>query len=170
MSASAADRYSGVYQHWDLELLGWKYNMTNLQAALLEGQLHRMAGLWERREAISRRYEEAFRDVEGLGFPIVWPGSKSARHLFTVWVNPACRDEVLADLQARGVGVAVNYRAVHLLKYYQETMGLPRGSFPVAERIGDSTLTLPLYPKLTDAEIDYVIESVKASVASTVGA
>lgn len=166
MSASAADRYTGVYRHWDLELLGWKYNMTNLQAALLEGQLDRIAGLWERREAISRRYEDGFRGVEGLGFPIVRPGAKSARHLFTIWVNPARRDEVLADLQARGVGVAVNYRAVHLLHYYQQRMAIPRGTFPEAERIGDSTVTLPLYPKLTDAEIDYVIESVRASVAS----
>lgn len=170
MSASAADRYTGVYRHWDLELLGWKYNMTNLQAALLEGQLGRIAGLWERREAICQRYEAGFRGVEGLSFPIVRPGSKSARHLFTIWVNPARRDEVLADLQARGVGVAVNYRAVHLLHYYQERFGIPRGTFPVAERIGDSTVTLPLYPKLTEPEIDYVIENVRASVASVAGA
>jgi len=170
MSASASDRYTGTYRHYDIELLGWKYNMTNLQAALLLGQMDRIEDLWVRREAISRRYESGFRGVEGVGFPIVLPGSRSARHLFTIWVDPARRDAVLLDLQARGVGVAVNYRAVHLLKYYQDTMALPRGSFPVAERIGDSTLTLPLYPKLTDAEIDYVIENVKASVASGVGA
>lgn len=166
MSASASDRYSGVYRHWDLELLGWKYNMTNLQAALLEGQLERIDTLWQRREAIAERYEAGFHGVEGVGFPIVRPGARSARHLFTIWVEPARRDEVLADLQARGVGVAVNYRAVHLLKYYQERMGTRRGAFPVAERIGDSTVTLPLYPKLSDAEIDYVIASVTASVAS----
>lgn len=166
MSASAADRYTGTYRHWDLELLGWKYNMTNLQAALLIGQIDRIGGLWERREALARRYEEGLRGVDGVSFPIVVPGSKSARHLFTILVDPARRDDVLSDLQARGVGVAVNYRAVHLLKYYQETMRLPRGSFPVAERIGDSTVTLPLYPKLADAEVDYVIESVKAAVGS----
>ncbi len=166
MSASAADRYTGTYRHWDLELLGWKYNMNNLQAALLAGQLDRIADLWARREAICQRYETGFSGVEGLRFPIVLPGSRSARHLFTIWVEPKSRDAVLADLQARGVGVAVNYRAVHLLSYYQERFGLPRGSFPVAELIGDSTITLPLYPKLTDVEIDYVIDSVTASLAS----
>ena len=165
MSASAADRYTGTYRHYDIELLGWKYNMTNLQAALLLGQLDRIAGLWERREAICQRYEAAFRGVDGLSYPIVRPGSRSARHLFTVWVDPTRRDQILLDLQNRGVGVAVNYRAVHLMKYYQETMGLPRGSFPIAERIGDSTLTLPLYPKLTELEIEHVIESVRAAVA-----
>ena len=62
--------------------------------------------------------------------------------------------------------MAVNYRAVHLLKYYQEQMHLPRGSFPVTERIGDSTITLPLYPALPAPEQDYVIASVKAAAAS----
>jgi dTDP-4-amino-4,6-dideoxygalactose transaminase len=73
---------------------------------------------------------------------------------------------VLAELQARGIGVAVNYRAVHLLKYYRETFGFTRGMFPEAERIGDSTVTLPLYPKLTDEQIDYVAGSVKAAAAT----
>jgi dTDP-4-amino-4,6-dideoxygalactose transaminase len=166
MSASAADRYSGAYRHWDLETLGWKYNMTNLQAAMLLGQLSRIDSLWEQRERAARRYEAAFRGVDGVSHPIVPAGARSARHLFTIWVAPERRDHVLAELQARGVGVAVNYRAVHLLKYYRERFGFERGQFPHAERIGDSTITLPLYPKLTDAEIDYVAESVKAVAAS----
>lgn len=160
MSASADERYSGAYRHWDLEELGWKYNMTNLQAALLIGQLPRVEALWARREAIAERYEAGFRAYPGVSFPIVLPGSRSARHLFTVWVDPDRRDLVLADLQASGIGVAVNYRAVHLLKYYRQTFGFSRGMFPEAERIGDSTITLPLYPKLTDEEVDYVIERV----------
>jgi dTDP-4-amino-4,6-dideoxygalactose transaminase len=165
MSASAADRYTGTYRHWDLETLGWKYNMTNLQAAMLMGQLARIDDLWQQRERVAARYEAAFRDAEGVDFPIVVDGARSARHLFTIWVAPGRRDQVLSDLQARGIGVAVNYRAVHLLKYYRETFGFTRGMFPEAERIGDSTLTLPLYPKLTDEEIDYVADSVKAVTA-----
>lgn len=167
MSASAADRYTGTYRHWDLELLGWKYNMTNLQAAMMIGQMDRVDDLWARREALSVRYEQGLSGVPGVGFPTVLPGSKSARHLFTIWVAPDRRDQVLTDLQAEGVGVAVNYRAVHLLKYYQERLGLPRGSFPVAEAIGDSTVTLPLYPKLSDEEVDYVIDRVKVVVGAT---
>jgi dTDP-4-amino-4,6-dideoxygalactose transaminase len=167
MSASAADRYSGTYKHWDLEALGWKYNMTNLQAAMLMGQLSRVEDLWRQRERVARRYEAAFQGVDGVGFPIVIDGAKSARHLFTVWVAPERRDQVLADLQARGIGVAVNYRAVHLLKYYRERFGFTRGMFPEAERIGDSTVTLPLYPKLSDEQIDYVADSVKAAAGTT---
>ena len=166
LSSNAADRYSGGYKHWDIELLGWKYNMTNLQAALLIGQIDRIESLWQKREAVARRYEAGFEGVASVSYPVVLPGVKSARHLFTIWVEPSRRDEVLADLQARQVGVAVNYRAVHLLKFYQEQLHLTRGTFPVTERIGDSTITLPLFPSLPQDEQDYVIESVKASVAS----
>ena len=166
MSSNAADRYSGAYQHWDIDLLGWKYNMSNLQAAMLIGQIDRIETLWQRREAISRRYEAGFRGVDDLSFPIVVPGAKSARHLFTIWVDPQRRDQILAELQRRGVGVAVNYRAVHLLKYYRETLGFRRGDFPIAERIGDSTISIPLYPKLQDAEVEYVIENVRAVVGA----
>jgi dTDP-4-amino-4,6-dideoxygalactose transaminase len=167
LSSNAADRYSGGYKHWDIELLGWKYNMTNLQAALLIGQIDRIETLWQKREAVARRYEAGFEGVAGVSYPVVLPGVKSARHLFTIWVEPSRRDEVLADLQARQVGVAVNYRAVHLLKFYQEQLHLARGTFPVTERIGDSTITLPLFPSLPQDEQKYVIQSVKASVAST---
>ena len=166
MSASASDRYSGTYKHWDLELLGWKSNMTNLQAALLHGQLARVDDLLERREAIASRYESGLRPVPGVAFPIVVPGARSARHLFTIWVEPARRDTLLSQLQTAGVGVAVNYRAVHLLTYYRERFGFAPGAFPVAERIGDSTITLPLYPKLTDIEVDYVVDAVQAAVTA----
>ncbi len=170
MSASAADRYTGTYRHWDLEALGWKYNMTNLQAAMLMGQLSRIGELWGQRQRVALRYEAAFRGVEGIGFPAVVDGARSARHLFTIWVAPERRDQVLADLQARGIGVAVNYRAVHLLKYYRETFGFSRGMFPEAERIGDATVTLPLYPKLTDDEVDYVADGVTTAVVAATSA
>ena len=130
MSANASDRYTGTYRHWDLELLGWKYNMTNLQAALLVGQIDRMDALWQRREAIAVRYERGLIGVEGVGFPIVPAGARSARHLFTIWVDPDRRDDVLGDLQARGIGVAVNYRAVHLLKYYRNDSAFSVGHSP----------------------------------------
>jgi dTDP-4-amino-4,6-dideoxygalactose transaminase len=166
LSSNAADRYSGAYKHWDIELLGWKYNMTNIQAALLIGQIDRIESLWQQREAAARRYEQGFAAAEGVSFPIVLPGTKSARHLFTIWVEPSRRDEILGDLQSREIGVAVNYRAVHLLKFYQQQMRLPRGSFPITERIGDSTITLPLYPGFPEDQQAYVIQSVTASVAS----
>jgi UDP-4-amino-4-deoxy-L-arabinose-oxoglutarate aminotransferase len=80
-------------------------------------------------------------------------------------VPPGHRDQTLAELQDRGIGVAVNYRAIHLLSYYQSRFGLPRGSFPNAERIGDSTVTLPLFPSMSDDDQQQVIDAVREVAA-----
>lgn len=166
MSRNAADRYSGAYQHWDMERLGWKYNLSDVAAALLGPQLPKLAARLARREEICRRYEAAFRETPGVSFPAVPAGSVSARHLFTIWVDPKKRDAVLGGLQARGIGVAVNYRAVHLTRFYVERFGFRRGAFPNAERVGDSTVTLPLWPAMTDAQVDEVVAAVRAAVAA----
>lgn len=166
MNKSAADRYHSLYKHWDLELLGWKCNMNDIQAAMLLPQLERLPAQLARREEIAKRYDAGFDGVPGLSRPAVLPNSVHARHLYTIWVAPEKRDAMLAALQQRGLGVAVNFRAFHLLKYYQEELSYQRGMYPVAEHIGDSTITLPYYPKLTDAEIDYVIAQVKEALAS----
>jgi dTDP-4-amino-4,6-dideoxygalactose transaminase len=165
MSKNAADRYAGKYQHWDMERLGYKYNLSDIAASLLLPQIPKLAARLKRREEICRRYEAAFRDTPGVSFPIVPSGMTSGRHIFTIWVDPEKRDAMLAGIQARGVGVAVNYRAVHLTKYYRERFGFRRGMFPAAERIGDSTITIPLWPAMTDAQVDEVIAAVKAAVA-----
>jgi dTDP-4-amino-4,6-dideoxygalactose transaminase len=164
MNKSAADRYSARFKHYDMEMLGYKCNMFDLQAAMLLPQLNMLNERLARREYICQRYENGFRNAEGISFPVVLKNSVSARHLFTIWVDPRIRDAVLSDLQDRGIGVAVNFRSINRLTYYREHFNMPEGTFPNAERIGDSTITLPLYTKLTDEEIDYVIEQVKESV------
>jgi dTDP-4-amino-4,6-dideoxygalactose transaminase len=165
MNKDAAKRYTGLYQHWDMEMMGWKYNMSNIQAALLVGQMEHMDEFRQRREDICQLYEKSFKDYPGIRCLRIMPSSKSTRLMFTILVSPDKRDSILHRLQEKGVGVAVNYRAIHLLTYYRQTFGFQRGSFPVAERIGDSTITLPLYSKLTDEEVQYVIRAVKESVA-----
>jgi UDP-4-amino-4-deoxy-L-arabinose-oxoglutarate aminotransferase len=162
MNKEAANRYTATYQHWDMLELGYKGNMFDVQAALLLPQTRHVDERLARREAICQRYQAGF-DAAGIAYPKVSPGARSARHLFTVWADPDRRDAVLSELQSRGVGVAVNYRAVHLLTYYRQHHGGHRGQFPVAERVGDSTITLPLYPSLSDEQVEYVIASVIAA-------
>lgn len=157
----AADRYTKKYQHWDMPILGWKYNMDNLQAALLQGQLARIEELWLKRDFIASKYETAFAGIKELGLLKPLPGLKHARHLFTIQAPEGMRDAILYALQGRDIGVAVNYRAIHLLNYYRKTFGFKEGDFPIAEEIGNRTVSIPLYPKLTDAESDYVIAGVK---------
>ena len=92
-------------------------------------------------------------------------GATSARHLFTIWVDAGKRDAVLAGIQARGVGVAVNYRAVHLKSHYVSKLGHERGDLDNAEAIGDRTITIPLWPAMTDEQVDEVIAAVRAAAA-----
>ena len=165
MTASAADRYHGRYRHWDMEVLGWKYNLDNLRASLLLPQIERLDTMCARRRAIAARYDEAFSGLGGVDFPVALDPAWSARHLYTIWVDPDRRDATLAGLQDRGIGVAVNYRAVPLLRYFAQRFGYRRGDFPVAESMGDRTISLPLYPRLSDEEVERVIAAVADMVA-----
>lgn len=163
MDKSAADRYTKRYQHWDVVVDGWKYNMADPQAALLLGQLERAEEIRKKRERAALRYREAF-EKAGIEMPALVPNAKHAWHLFTIHVPPKRRDEILHGLQDRGVGVAVNFRAIHLLTFFRKRFGFRAGDFPNAERIGASTISLPLYARLTDEEIEYVIQNVIALV------
>lgn len=158
MSKEAADRYHGKYQHYDMAELGLKANLPDILAALVLPQLAGLDQRLARREAICQRYEQAFAGLDGVDFPRVPDGAVSGRHLFTIWVDR--RDEFLARLQELGIGVAVNYRPLHLMTYYRQRLGFQPGDFPVAERIGAATISLPLYPSLTDDEVARVIAAV----------
>jgi dTDP-4-amino-4,6-dideoxygalactose transaminase len=165
MTKTAADRQREGYQHWDMVCLGWKYNMDNLQAALLLPQLDRLEANWRRRDALACHYARRLRAVRGVTIPVVASGVRHARHLFPVRVPGDRRDAVLAALQAAGVGVVVNYRAIHLLTYFRETFGFREGDFPVAERFGREVLSLPFYPQLSLADADRVVEALARALA-----
>lgn len=158
---SAIDRYTKIYQHWDMPVLGWKYNMDNIQAAILIGQMKRIDDLWKRRDELYKRYEDVFASVKGIKLMKTIPHSRHGRHLFTIQVSADKRDVILSGLQKNGGGAAVNFRPIHLLKYYRNRFGYKQGDFPAAEDIGNRTITLPLYPLLKDEEFDYVVKMVK---------
>ncbi|MBI5625532.1 MAG: DegT/DnrJ/EryC1/StrS family aminotransferase [Elusimicrobia bacterium] len=160
----AADRYTKRYRHWDMPVLGWKYNMDNIQAALLVGQMAGVDAGASRRRAIAEEYEKGFAGVPGIAMTRTAPRTEHGRHLFTIRVRASRRDRVLTVLQEEGIGVAVNYRPIHLLSYYRKKFGFKPGAFPVAERIGAETISLPLYPKLKDAEVGTVIRTVRRVV------
>ncbi len=160
MSKDAAQRYCGKYKHYDMDFLGFKCNMSNIQAALLVHQVDKLDGLLSARENIAQQYNQGFQDNQKIKLPEVAEKSRHARSLYTIWVEPKKRDEYLAKIQEKGIGVAVNFRAIHLMHYYKAKYGYQRGDFPVAERIADSTITLPLYPRLEPKEIEYIIDSV----------
>jgi dTDP-4-amino-4,6-dideoxygalactose transaminase len=143
-----------------MEFLGYKSNMNNIQASLLIGQLSRIEKLLEKKTKIAAKYDHGFRYNSNLTTPKILPNTKHARLLYTIWVDPKKRDNIIHRLQKKGVGVAVNFTVIHLKKYYKNKYGFKKGDFPMAEKIGDSTISLPFYPKLTNREIAYVINAV----------
>jgi dTDP-4-amino-4,6-dideoxygalactose transaminase len=170
VTKGAADRHGTSYQHWDIVELGYKANLTDLDAALLRPQLAYVDTKRAQREAIATRYEAGLREriaalftdaptVRGVPWLIERRGT-SSHHLFTLHAPPGLRDALLSRLGAAGIGTAVNYRAVHLLTYFTEALGVARGSLPVAEEIGDRTLSLPMYPTLDAGDQDRVLEAV----------
>ena len=161
MTKTAADRAREGYTHWDMTVLGWKYNMDNIQAALLLPQMDRLEGKLEKRQRVADRYEHLLAGIPGLSWPATLPQTRHARHLFTVWVAEGGRDAVLRGLQERRIGVVVNYRPIHILTYFRQTLGYTRGSFPMAERIGDTTVSLPFYPGLPANHVEAVAEAVR---------
>jgi len=163
LTSDASSRHFEKNPFYDMNVLGWKYNMDSIHAALLVHQIGRLRGYWERREALAKRYESGLKSVPGIRFPQV--KGTSARHLQTLWVDGTRRDRVIETLGQKGVGVTVNYRALHTLGYFRQTYGFKPENFPNAYKIACETLSLPLYPKLSDEEADYVVEAVKEALA-----
>lgn len=167
MSKSAYKRFQGEFQLWDVEELGMKANMSNIQAALLINQLDRLGVYRQRREAICQAYERGFADLPEVRFQIIPPNAQSARHLFALWLQDGTRrNRLVQQLNATGVGCTVNWPAPHLTSYYQKHFGFKPGDFPHAEQIARGTFSLPLYPGLTDDQVALVIQIVRELIRS----
>lgn len=159
MNKNANDRHREGYQHWDMPTFGWKYNMDNIQAAMLLPQMDRLNDNWQKRAELARYYENRLWDIPNLSRPQTLPGVEHAWHLFPVWIGDGQRDRVIQDLQAAGIGVMVNYRAIHLLTFFRDAYGFRAGEFPVAERLGDQNLSLPFYPGMPLEHADIVVDA-----------
>lgn len=158
------------YNHYQAVELGYKYNLTDIAAALGLVQLPKLEAWLELRNKIWRRYDEAFGDLPCRCPAPPDPGTRHARHLYTLLIDPAdCgidRDEVMRRLHEKGIGSGVHYRALHVQPFYRERLGHQPGDFPVAYRIGEQTVSLPLGPDLSDSEVDRVIDAVRGALAS----
>jgi UDP-4-amino-4,6-dideoxy-N-acetyl-beta-L-altrosamine transaminase len=145
--------------HYEQQVLGFNYRMTDIQAALGLSQLERLKGYVERRNELARRYDNLLnRSV--LQLPMVHPDCVSAYHLYVVRLMPGAlrkgRRRVFEELRQLGIGVNVHYTPIHLQPYYRE-LGFIAGQYPEAEAYGDTAITLPLYPRLTDRQQDQVV-------------
>lgn len=166
MSRDGWGRYApGATAHYDVVMPGFKYNMMDLQAAIGLHQLARADALYARRLEIWQRYDDAFAGLPLTRPAAAEPGTRHARHLYTVLIEPArarrTRDEVYRLLQDAGIGTSVHFRAVHLHSYYADRYRFRRGCYPHAEHVSDTTLSLPLSAALDDEAVAVVIAAVR---------
>lgn len=167
MSKDAWHRFGDKgYKHYQVVEAGFKCNMMDLQAAIGIHQLARVERNWKRREVIWNHYMQAFADLPiGLPSPPE-PDTRHAYHLFTILVDEAhcgiARDAFLDAMNARRIGTGVHYLSVPEHPYYQQRFGWKPEQWPNAMRIGRQTVSLPLSPKLSDPDVERVIDALHA--------
>ena len=169
MSAGAADRFkAGQYKHWGMEHLGTKANLPDLLACFLPDQIRSVDERLSFREELANKYEDKL-----LGSKIVIPKSAKqithSRHLFPIGVGAKVRDEALLALGAANIGATVNYRSVPSMTYYKNKYSFNGSEFPVSQAWGEGTLTVPLFPGMTNDEQDYVIDVLLNKIEPMIG-
>lgn len=148
--------------YYEMQSLGYNYRMTDFQAALAVSQLDKLDYFVERRREIADRYNEALCDLEEVVLPYQDGDGESSWHLYVVQLNldrlNAGRDEVYERLHRENIGANLHYIPVYLHPYYRR-LGYERGLCPKAERFYDRVLTLPLFPAMTDRDVEDVIHA-----------
>ena len=165
MSADGWKRFdkSGSWQY-DVVMPGFKYNMTDLQAALGLRQLERLGSFHQRRREVARLYDEAFGQDERSQTPVEADYGESSWHLYVLRLNrlPGLdRDAFVEELKSRNIGFSVHYRPLHMMSYYRDKYGYDPDAFPVAKDAFERMLSLPLHPRLTDEDVEDVIREVR---------
>lgn len=169
LSADAWKRFSGAgFKHYEVIRLGYKYNMTDLQASLGLVHLSKIYNYLAIREEFWQRYDKAFQDLKSVKVPSGIPneykeGSLHARHLYIVRLDVSqlkvSRDHIMAALQAEGIGCGIHYKPLHLHKFYRETLEIDDSIFKNANKLADEVITLPLSVKYSDEDIEDVISA-----------
>ena len=160
LSLGAWQRFSDVgFRHYEVVQPGFKYNMTDVQAALGLHQLPRLDEWIDRRAELWERYDDLLHALPLSTPASPEPDTRHARHLYQVLLDEHAvygRDQLLNALTEHRIGTGVHYRGVHLHPFYRDKYGLRPEHFPVASSISERTLSLPLSPKVTEADQDDV--------------
>jgi dTDP-4-amino-4,6-dideoxygalactose transaminase len=171
MSRDAWDRYEerGSW-FYDVVRPGFKYNMTDIQAALGLQQLKRLYEFQSRRREIVQRYQDAFRDRDEVETPTIAPAADPSWHIYPLRLNlerlAIDREAFIREMKSRNIGTSVHFIPVHLHSYYREKYGYQPEDLPVAHREYLRLVSLPLYPAMTEQDVQDVIEAVDATIST----
>lgn len=164
MDKSAWKRYQENIQFYDITEVGFKYNFPDILASIGIAQLKVFEKAQKKREKIWNIYQENLKTIEGIRLPKVRPNSKHSYHLFVIRVLPErwriTRDEFINLIGEKGIGTSIHFTPVYRFSKYSEVLKATPQEFPVAERIFKEIVSLPLYPKLSRKELDYIIDTI----------
>ncbi|MBI3782720.1 MAG: DegT/DnrJ/EryC1/StrS family aminotransferase [Deltaproteobacteria bacterium] len=164
MSRDAWRRYSseGAWRY-DVSYPGFKYNMTDIAAAMGLVQLRRLPELHRKRQEIAALYDSALSGIRGLSVPVTRPGVEHAWHLYVVRLDPdqftIHRDRLIEELKNRGIGSQVHFIPLHLHSFYRNAFGYRPDDFLVASLASETILSLPFFTLMSDIEVGYVADT-----------
>jgi dTDP-4-amino-4,6-dideoxygalactose transaminase len=165
ISQDAWKRYTAAGS-WYYEIVapGYKYNMTDIAAAMGLAQLRKADRMWRRRRQIAEGYNQAFGPIPELQIPADRADCQHAWHLYILRLNleelTISRDQFIQELKARNIGASVHFIPLHLHPYYRETYGYRPSDFPVATREYQRVVSLPIYSRMSDADVEDVLGAV----------
>ena len=166
LSHDAWKRYQGS-GNWDYRIVapGYKYNLTDVAAAIGLKQIERVESMRSEREEIASFFRQQFTDVDQLELPPQGENRIHSWHLFPIRLCldqlTIDRNEFIRQLRERGVGCSVHWRPLHLHPYYQETLTWSESDCPIASEVWERLVSLPLFPGMTRAEQEYVVRVVR---------
>jgi len=157
---------------WQYEVLnpGFKYNMPDILAALGHSQLSRWRWMQQQRTDLAARYTSLLADVDEVDTPQTRPHVTPAWHLYPIRLRLDAlsidRAEFIEELRARNIGTSVHFIPVHIQPYYQQRYGFAPDDFPVTMTEFNRLISLPLYPRMTDTDVDDVVSAIRDAVAA----
>ena len=169
LDLDAWQRYSHRgFKHYEIVYPGYKYNMTDIAAAIGLEQLKKIGRFIEIRSEYAEYYERELGNCNEILVPKYHKNGRHAWHLYPILVKPQAlrinRDQLIEALHCEKIGCGIHYRAIHFQKYYRETLSYKRGSFPNAEFVSDNVISLPLSPKMSREDVFDTIKAVQKIV------
>lgn len=159
---NAVSRY-GPDAGWayDMKMLGRNYRMTDIQAALGISQLGKIDGFIERRNEIALYYNELLRDIELISLPMMKEKIRHGWHIYTILLDKSInRDKFFKYMRKENIGVNLHYIPVYRHSYYAENFSFSKKDYPVTEDVFKQIITLPLFPEMTEEDVEYVVSSI----------
>ena len=162
ISKDVWDRYSGGGWEYDIVDNGNKYNSTDINAALGLSQLKKLEWMRDKRASIAKKYDKAFKGkIETLS---IKEDRETSYHLYVIKVDN--RDELYARLKEKGIGTSVHFIPIHKHSYYKKRYNYKEEKYPIANKVFKKSLSLPIYPDLSDDDVEFIIENVLKYVKS----